>query len=197
MELKAYKDTVSIYQYPSENQNRTPSFRVTVRYQFINIHQRTKTMLSSICHLYRINLSISIREPKPNKLTNYPQKVSIYQYPSENQNAIVKQIPETTVSIYQYPSENQNCSALLPKNPAVSIYQYPSENQNQNCFYHYIGHVSIYQYPSENQNSGRFAGHFVWYQFINIHQRTKTFLMNCPHHFCINLSISIREPKLS
>ena len=36
-------DPVSVYQYPSENQNYDLKDMARVAYQFINIHQRTKT----------------------------------------------------------------------------------------------------------------------------------------------------------
>ena len=78
------------------------------RYQFINIHQRTKTVGAAV-HVHvcislsisirepklrpqrygasrSISLSISIREPKHDQLPIFCRKVSVYQYPSENQN---------------------------------------------------------------------------------------------------------------
>ena len=120
-----------------------------------------------------VGLSISIREPKREFSFVFPFEVSVYQYPSENQNAHAPASRRTFVSVYQYPSENQN--------PVLGA-----------CGWHC---VSVYQYPSENQNyRGRQCPRF-WYQFINIHQRTKTdeYARICTER--ISLSISIREPK--
>ena len=121
---------VSVYQYPSENQNRKHEVCKAIRYQFINIHQRTKTISSRSASLFSISLSISIREPKRN-----PQRFQKF-----------------PVSVYQYPSENQNTKPCTKKKLPVSVYQYPSENQNM--------------LPQKLCQ--------LLYQFINIHQRTKT-----------------------
>ena len=105
-------------------------------------------------------------------------EVSVYQYPSENQNDDSEEGGHMEVSVYQYPSENQNETETFTLNNDVSVYQYPSENQNKIVCRADANSVSVYQYPSENQNNqaGDYTG--IEYQFINIHQRTKT--GNCP-----------------
>ena len=78
--------SVSAYQYPSENQNWTKHEMQRLRYQLINIHQRTKTGPQLHRKPGRISLSISIREPKRFAMYQFSGSVSAYQYPSENQN---------------------------------------------------------------------------------------------------------------
>ena len=146
-----------------------------------------------------------------------PPRVSVYQYPSENQNDATQLPTNYHVSVYQYPSENQNTPKTKAPTGGVSVYQYPSENQNDDGRAVRVVAVSVYQYPSENQNHGRhiYAGsryQFInihqrtktqsnggaeplKYQFINIHQRTKTYKRCCRYFSRISLSISIREPK--
>ena len=99
-------------------------------YQFINIHQRTKTAELNPFRRISISLSISIREPKPLLDDTAPMQVSVYQYPSENQNTFPTMWRPSTVSVYQYPSENQNIFGARGSARYVSVYQYPSENQN-------------------------------------------------------------------
>ena len=164
---------VSVYQYPSENQNYRGRQCPRFWYQFINIHQRTKTIEGGSVRAFGISLSISIREPKQ---MNTPESV-------------------LNVSVYQYPSENQNPTCKLVRNAQVSVYQYPSENQNSDAIIYFTSSVSVYQYPSENQNHRSFAPPCLAYQFINIHQRTKTYLPLYFNYLSISLSISIREPK--
>ena len=123
------------------------------------------------------------------------RKVSVYQYPSENQNRQSGFNNQIDVSVYQYPSENQNLEALHTSAFFVSVYQYPSENQNFQRRRSALCGVSVYQYPSENQNREVFFMGRPKYQFINIHQRTKTEAVTNAQTVRISLSISIREPK--
>ena len=55
---------VQIYQYPSENRNNNVIDNHSLKYKFINIHQRTETGITFISPPAGTNLSISIREPK-------------------------------------------------------------------------------------------------------------------------------------
>ena len=134
--------------YPYLTSNESISLSISIRepkpqadyqymqfkYQFINIHQRTKTQIAVVCAKIcislsisirepkhpltsclsglGISLSISIREPKPRHGYIHPHQVSVYQYPSENQNPIVNDRALYVVSVYQYPSENQNRKML-------------------------------------------------------------------------------------
>ena len=121
-----------------------------------------------------ISLSISIREPKPDNPNAHFKAVSVYQYPSENQNVQPDALRRGAVSVYQYPSENQNGAGEGAARVIVSVYQYPSENQNLARQAGNNVTVSVYQYPSENQNMKK------WIVTLKLG---------------ISLSISIREPK--
>ena len=99
---------VSVYQYPSENQNFI-GLRFHKRlYQFINIHQRTKTLPRCMKGVFQYQF-INIHQNQNCKhFLTFLCAVSVYQYPSENQNLGTPYKRFGTVSVYQYPSENQN-----------------------------------------------------------------------------------------
>ena len=165
--------------------------------QFINIHQRTKTRQTTFSILPRISLSISIREPKQFRwqheiLFGISLSISIREPKRRRQLSL-----SYSVSVYQYPSENQNYAENCPPCTIVSVYQYPSENQNLP-----LGQIKALGYQFINIHQRTKTGLFSFtgalkYQFINIHQRTKTSLTLRPDTSRISLSISIREPKLA
>ena len=144
--------TVSVYQYPSENQNPNPMFKPTCKYQFINIHQRTKTMCGwPFCHQC-ISLSISIREPKHILNSQHLSccislSISIREPKRQQRQRLPMVRISLSISIREPKLPQQNKAA----NP-VSVYQYPSENQNNKGRTTNMTKVSVYQYPSENQN---------------------------------------------
>ena len=80
-------DLVSVYQYPSENQNAGDRMADSLLSISLSISIREPKLVAQyIVQAVRISLSISIREPKPDNCADGIIAVSVYQYPSENQN---------------------------------------------------------------------------------------------------------------
>ena len=144
-----------MYQFINIHQRtktRQTTFSILPQYQFINIHQRTKTRTAGLHAAAGISLSISIREPKP-ITAELAQRICI----------------SLSISIREPKRSTPNSPSCW-----VSVYQYPSENQNQTH-----GHTfqQLYQFINIHQRTKTRAGRLRagWaYQFINIHQRTKT-----------------------
>ena len=99
-----------------------------------------------------VGLSTSIRGPKRLPITPSQELVSVYQHPSEAQNAASWDKASERVSVYQHPSEAQNLPQSLCETVTVSVYQHPSEAQNYWSDYESARLVSVYQHPSEAKN---------------------------------------------
>ena len=121
-----------------------------------------------------ISLSISIREPKHRRRDHETDRcislsISIREPKLVNEKAASYSGISLSISIRE-PKHSDHYGDCRP----VSVYQYPSENQNVTCSSTGTAVVSVYQYPSENQNIPGIRDITGKYQFINIHQRTKT-----------------------
>ena len=166
-----------------------------LRYQFINIHQRTKTPTPQhrAARLYQfINIHQRTKTPSLGLAAGIAyQFINIHQRTKTIEGGSVRAFGISLSISIREPKQMNTPESVLN----VSVYQYPSENQNSDAIIYFTSSVSVYQYPSENQNHRSFAPPCLAYQFINIHQRTKTYLPLYFNYLSISLSISIREPK--
>ncbi len=100
--------------------------RMADQYQFINIHQRTKTLYRWYSARRGISLSISIREPKLFSFAFLSFSVSVYQYPSENQNWSERYIIQMG---YQFINIHQRTKTLTYETAPTQPYQFINIHQ--------------------------------------------------------------------
>ena len=164
-----------------------------------------------------ISLSISIREPKRLSELSPRLIVSVYQYPSENQNLDREQTKGITYQfinihqrtktqeqhkskrkLYQFINIHQRTKTKTIIRNIQEMYQFINIHQRTKTVVYQGGTTRQYQFINIHQRTKTWIADgklIIEYQFINIHQRTKTYSIITKCNYSISLSISIREPK--